>query len=78
MATVLGIRTKLFLAFSALAGLTVIACAIAWLAFATIERAVERVTQESLPGMVDALALAKTVAEISATAPAIMASTSHE
>ncbi len=55
----LGIRAKLFIAFCTLAGLTVIACAIAWLIFATIDRSVTHVTQDSVPGMVNALALAK-------------------
>jgi adenylate cyclase len=74
----LGIRAKLFLAFLGFAGLTVAACAVAWLVFTTIERAVNRVTQESVPGMVDALALSKTVADISASAPALFASNNQE
>jgi len=74
----LGIRAKLFLAFVGFAALTVAACAVAWLIFTTIERAVNRVTQESVPGMVEALALSKTVADISASAPALFASSNQE
>jgi adenylate cyclase len=73
-----GIRTKLFLAFLAFAGLTVVACVVAWLVFVTIERSVNRVTKDSVPDMVAALALAKTVADISATAPTLAASTGHD
>jgi len=73
----LGIRAKLFLAFVGFAALTVAACAVAWLIFTTIERAVNRVTQESVPGMVEALALSKTVADISASAPALFASSNQ-
>src|SRR5271169_354157 len=43
-----GIKTKLFLAFFSLAGLTVLASAIAWYVFRDIERAVTRVTVESV------------------------------
>lgn len=74
----LGIRAKLFLAFLGFAGLTLAACAVAWMVFTTIERAVNRVTQESVPGMVDALALSKTVADFSASAPALFASSDQE
>jgi class 3 adenylate cyclase/phosphoglycerate-specific signal transduction histidine kinase len=74
----LGVRARLLLAFLGFAGLTVAACAVAWLVFAAIERAVNRVTQESVPGMVEALALSKTVADISASAPALFASSNQE
>jgi len=74
----LGIRAKLFLAFLGFAVLTVAACVVAWLIFTTIERAVDRVTEESVPGMVDALAMSKTVADISASAPALFASSNQE
>lgn len=72
-ARVFGIRVKLFLAFFALAGLTVIACAVAWYAFVTIDRAVSRVTDDSMPGMVAALALANAASEVAAAGPAIQA-----
>ena len=70
---VLGIRVKLLLAFFALAGLTVIACAVAWYAFVTIDRAVSQVTDDSMPGMVAALALANSASEVAAAAPSIQA-----
>ena len=74
----LGIRAKLFIAFCTLTGLTIIACVVAWLIFATIDRSVTHVTRDSVPGMVNALALAKTVTEISAIAPTIMSSTGQQ
>jgi adenylate cyclase len=69
-----GIAGKLFAAFCALAGLTVLASGVAWLAFSNIDRSVNRVTGESVPRMVIALSLAKLSAEIAATAPRINAS----
>ena len=49
--SLLGIKAKLFLAFCAMAGLTILAAAIAWYAFVTIERSVDRITAESVPAM---------------------------
>src|SRR4029077_5450952 len=68
-----GIKAKLFLAFFSFAGLTVLASAIAWYVFRDIERAVTRVTSESVPGIVIALSSAEKSAEIAAAAPALMA-----
>jgi phosphoglycerate-specific signal transduction histidine kinase len=68
-----GIKTKLFLAFFFLAGLTVLASAIAWYVFRDIERAVTRVTVESVPGIITALSSAEKSAEIAAAAPTLMA-----
>jgi class 3 adenylate cyclase/phosphoglycerate-specific signal transduction histidine kinase len=68
-----GIKTKLFFAFFSLAGLTVLASAIAWYVFRDIERAVTRVTVESVPGIITALSSAEIGAEIAATAPTLMA-----
>ena len=73
-----GIKAKLFLAFCSLAGLTAIASAVAWYVFGEIDRAVTRVTVESVPGTITALSLAEKSAEIAATAPALMASDSQE
>jgi HAMP domain-containing protein len=73
-----GIKAKLFLALSLLAGLTAGASGVAWYVFVDIGRSVARVTDESLPGMVSALSLAKKSAEIAVTAPALMASRSQE
>lgn len=74
----LGIRAKLFIAFCGFAALTVFASLVAWLVFATIERSVDQVTQKSMPGIVDALALSKEVADISASAPMLATSNNRE
>ena len=68
-----GIKTKLFLAFFSFAGLTVLASAIAWYVFRDIERAVTRVTVESVPSIITALSSAEKSAEIAAAAPTLMA-----
>ncbi len=73
-----GIKAKLFLAFFSLAGLTAVASAIAWYVFLDIDRAVTRVTVESIPGTITALNLAEKSAEIAAIAPALMAVGSQE
>jgi class 3 adenylate cyclase/phosphoglycerate-specific signal transduction histidine kinase len=74
----LGIKAKLFLAFGGMAILTVGASAVAWYAFTHIDRAVTRITAESIGGMVASLRLAEKSAEITATAPALIASRSEE
>ncbi|MEE8504979.1 MAG: hypothetical protein V3S40_02030, partial [Kiloniellales bacterium] len=74
----LGIKAKLFLAFCAMAGLTISAAGIAWYAFVAIERAVDRITTESVPAMAVSLRLAEKSTEIAATAPALMASANQE
>jgi class 3 adenylate cyclase/phosphoglycerate-specific signal transduction histidine kinase len=68
-----GIKTKLFFAFFSLAGLTVLASAVAWYVFRDIERAVTRVTAESVPGIITALSSAEISAQIAAAAPTLMA-----
>jgi adenylate cyclase len=73
-----GIKTKLFVAFFSLATLTALVSAIAWYVFRDIDRAVERVTVESVPGIVTALSSAEKSAEIAAAAPALMAVGSQE
>jgi serine phosphatase RsbU (regulator of sigma subunit)/anti-sigma regulatory factor (Ser/Thr protein kinase)/phosphoglycerate-specific signal transduction histidine kinase len=72
--SIFGIKAKLFLAFSAMAGFTISAAAIAWFAFVAIERSVERITAGSIPAMAVSLRLAEKSAEIAAAAPALMAS----
>ena len=57
--SVLGIKAKLFLAFCGMAGFTILAAAIAWFAFVTIERSVHRITAESVPAMAISLRLAE-------------------
>jgi class 3 adenylate cyclase/phosphoglycerate-specific signal transduction histidine kinase len=74
----LGIKAKLFLAFSGMALLTGIASAVAWYAFTDVERSVTRITAESIVGMAASLRLAVKSAEITATAPALIASRNEE
>src|SRR6516225_1061153 len=73
-----GIKAKLFLAFFSLAALTALASAVAWYVFRDIDRAVTRVTVESVPGIITALTSAEKSAEIAAAAPALMAVGSQE
>jgi len=73
-----GIKSKLFVAFFSLATLTALVSAIAWYVFRDIDRAVERVTVESVPGIITALSSAEKSAEIAAAAPALMAVGSQE
>ena len=74
----LGIKAKLFLAFGGMAMLTVGASGVAWYAFTDIDRSVTRITAESIVGMAASLRLAEKSAEITATAPALIASRSEE
>ena len=74
----LGIKAKLFLAFGGMAMLTGIASAVAWYAFTDIDRSVTRITAESIVGMAASLRLAEKSAEITATAPALIASRNEE
>jgi class 3 adenylate cyclase/phosphoglycerate-specific signal transduction histidine kinase len=70
----LGIKAKLFLAFGGMAMLTGVASAVAWYAFADVDRSVTRITAESIVGMAASLRLAEKSAEITATAPGLIAS----
>jgi hypothetical protein len=58
--------------------LTALASAIAWYVFRDIDRAVARVTVESVPSIITALSSAEKSAEIAAAAPALMAVGSQE
>src|SRR5215471_14951588 len=73
-----GVKAKLFLAFASLAMLTGAASAVAWYAFTDIDRSVTRITAESIVGMAASLRLAEKSAEITATAPALIASRNEE
>ena len=75
---VLGIKAKLFLAFCGMAALTALASAVAWYAFAAIDRSVTGITAETMPAMAASQRLAEKGAEIAAAAPSLMASTSQE
>jgi len=74
----LSIKAKLFLAFGGMAMLTGGASAVAWYAFADIEKSVTQITAESVVGMAASLRLAEKSAEITATAPALIASRTEE
>jgi class 3 adenylate cyclase/phosphoglycerate-specific signal transduction histidine kinase len=74
----LSIKAKLFLAFGGMTMLTVGASAVAWYAFTDIDRSVTRITAESVVGMAASLRLAEKSAEITATAPALIASHSED
>ena len=74
----LGIKAKLFLAFGGMAMLTVGASAVAWYAFTDIDRSVTRITAKSVVGMAASLRLAEKSAEITATAPTLIASRNEE
>ncbi len=72
------IKAKLFFAFCSFAALTAVASVVAWYVFGEIDRAVTRVTDESVPGIIAALNMAEKSTEIAATAPALMASATQE
>src|SRR5215475_3261051 len=74
----LGIKAKLFLAFGGMTMLTVGASAVAWYAFTDIDRSVTRITAESIVGMAASLRLAEKSAEITATAPTLIASRTED
>ncbi len=69
-----GIKTKLLLTLCTLAALTAVASAVAVYVFFLIDRSVSRITAETVPTMAASLKLAEKSAEISAIAPALMAS----
>jgi methyl-accepting chemotaxis protein len=63
-----GISAKLQVAFGVVAGLTVLAAAVAFLSFETVEAGLQDVTGRQVPVTVDALRLSAISREISATA----------
>jgi methyl-accepting chemotaxis protein len=73
-----GLRAKLFFAFGAVAGLTVLASAIAFVSYADVGRALGAITGESLPAMSASVRLAKSSAEIASIAPALAAAQNLE
>ena len=76
--TVFGIQAKLLLAFFSMAGLTMIASAVAWFAFMEVGRSVTHITTDSVPAMSLFQRLAEKSAQIAAAAPALMASATQE
>jgi class 3 adenylate cyclase len=73
-----GIKAELLVAFGAMMTMTITASVIAWIAFLEIDSAVSRITASSVPSISRAHAIAAEVAEITASAPALMASESQD
>ena len=73
-----GIKAKLFLAFGAMAMLTAVASAVAWYSFTQIDRSERRINEEGIVGMAASLRLAEKSAELTAMAPAVIASRNEE
>ena len=73
-----GIKAKLFLAFGSMAMLTCGASAVAWYAFTDVDRSIAQIAAKSVVGMAVSLRLAEKSAEITATAPALIASRSEK
>ena len=63
-----GISTKLQIAFCVVAGMTVIAAAVAFLSFDTMESGLRHVTDRQVPVTIDAMRLSAISRDISATA----------
>ncbi len=68
-----GIKGKLFLAFGAVAGLTLIVGIVGWWSLATVGSQLVGVTQRNVPHVVAALDLAKNSAATAAAAPTLFA-----
>ena len=66
-----GIRSKLFVAFGAVAGLTVLASSVAVLSYEDMGHTLDGIAGKNLPAMSQSLRLAKSSAEIVAIAPAL-------
>ena len=73
----LGIRGKLFLAFGAVAGLTVLASAVAFVSYDQVGRGLRGITETNLPAMSLSLRLAKSSADLAAAAPVLLAAGSE-
>ena len=71
--TRIGIRARLFLAFGAVAAMTIIATVTAWLAFSNLSDSLGRVANVHVPAMTIAAQLAETGGAIIATAPTLIA-----
>jgi len=71
--TGIGLRGKLFLSFGTVAGLTVLASAIAFVSYNEVGRALSGIAGENLPAMAASVRLARSSAEIASIAPALLA-----
>ncbi|HYD31569.1 MAG TPA: hypothetical protein VEB64_12025, partial [Azospirillaceae bacterium] len=67
----LGIRAKLMLAISAVAAITLLAGAISWTTYASIERLLNGITHDTYPGVTQALKLAESASRLGALASAL-------
>jgi methyl-accepting chemotaxis protein len=74
----LGIRTRLFLAFGAVAGTTVIASVAAWLLFAQIGALLDGVAKRNIPEVVATLQLSTETQALVASAPNLLNADSQE
>ena len=68
-----GIGGRLFLAFGGVAGLTVLACAVAIFSYNEVGTALRGITEDNLPAMSLSLRLAKSSAQVASAAPAVLA-----
>jgi methyl-accepting chemotaxis protein len=73
-----GIRTRLFLAFGAVAATTVIASATAWLLFARVGALLDGIATRSIPAVVATLQLSTDTQALVATAPNLLAADTQE
>jgi class 3 adenylate cyclase len=73
-----GIKAELLVAFGAMTVMTIVASLIAWLAFSEVDHAVSRITVSTVPSISRAHAIAAEVAEITATAPVLLASATQD
>jgi Four helix bundle sensory module for signal transduction len=74
----LGIKSRLFFAFGAVAGTTVIASIAGWLLLAQIGGLVKSVAQENIPAVIATLELASKTESLSAQAPALLNAETQE
>lgn len=73
-----GIRTRLFAAFGAVASMTVLASTIGFISYSRLGETLTSITTDNMPAMSASLRVAKTSAEIAATAPALFVATSKD
>jgi methyl-accepting chemotaxis protein len=71
-----GLRGRLFAAFGAVAGMTVLASAVGFVSYNRLGDTLNAITTAKMPAVDASLRVAKTSAEIAATAPALLAAAS--
>jgi len=72
------IKGKLFFALCTMTLMTIMATVVAWRAFENVQESVSRITTASVPTMAGALQLAQKASELTASAPALIASSNQE